>query len=125
MQAMMLNASRYDWSTWLMGIFRSLIAASAGAIASPVGPMVLDPKDYNLGDGLHKVVISMLITAGITGVTGMAIFLKTHPGPDQLQQALAKASIESDKAVVQAAKASDAVADAKTVAIEAHVSDKQ
>lgn len=118
MKNMIQNAGRYDWATWLMGIFRALIAAAAGAIASPVGPMVLDPNDYNLGTGLKKVVVSMLITAAITGVTGMAIFLKTHPGPDQLQQLLEKASAESDKAVTQAAKASDAVADAKSASKE-------
>lgn len=116
MQTMLLNASRYDWSTWFMGIMRALIAAFAGAIATPVGPMAMDPNDFNLGNGLKKVLMSMLISGVITGITGMAIFLKTHPGPDQLQIAINKAADESAKAVVQAQVASSAVADAKDVA---------
>jgi hypothetical protein len=76
--------------------------------------MVLDPNDFNLGPGLKKVIVSMGITALLTGITGMAIFLKTHPGPDPLQVILQAAATEANKAVVQAQHASDAVQEVKS-----------
>lgn len=82
MQTIIINARRYDWATWFIGMMRAFIAAGAGAVASPAGPMLLDPKDYNLGAGLSKVLISMAIGFFVSGVVGMGIFLKTHGAPD-------------------------------------------
>ena len=80
---------------------------------APVGPMVLDPNDYNLGNGLKKVLHFDVDNRSHHWNHRNGNLPKTHPGPDQLQAAL-----ESDKAVVQANKASDAIAEAKTVAKE-------
>lgn len=111
MQTMIVNARGYDWATWFMGIMRSFIAGGAGAVASPLGPMILDPKDYNLGSGLVKVLISMLIGFGVSGVVGLAMFLKTHSGPDRIQESLAVAADAT-------AQAGAAIADAQKKAGE-------
>lgn len=106
MQAMMANARAYDWPTWFIGIMRAFISGGAGAIASPAGPMYLDPKDFNLGEGLGKVLISMAIGFLIMGIVTMGIFLKTHGAPDLLQASLQAASdnIAAAGTAVEAAK---------------------
>jgi hypothetical protein len=76
------NAKSYDWSTWFMGIMRSFIAGGAGAVAGVAGPMYQDPKDWNLGAGLHSVLVSMGIGFFISGVIHMMIFLQTHGAPE-------------------------------------------
>lgn len=112
MQTMASNASRYDWTTWLMGIFRSFVAGGAGAIAAPIGPMLMDGKDYNLGSGgLGKVLASMGIAFLVTGLTGMGIFLKTHGAPDPIavKEALDEAAAANVKSGTAIGKAQDAV----------------
>ena len=112
MQAMIANASRYDWPTWFMGIMRSFISGGAGAIAAPAGPMIMDAKDYNLADGLHKVLATMAIAFFISGLTAMGIFLKTHGAPDPFQKSLADAAKSS---AATTAAISDASASAQTM----------
>lgn len=79
------NASRYDWSTWFVGIMRSFIAGGGGAVAAPLGPMIQDAKDYNLGpSGLSHVLISMGIAFLVTGIVALGVFLQTHGAPDKV-----------------------------------------
>lgn len=79
---MLTNARGYDWATWVMGIMRAFISGGAGAIAGAFGPMVTDPKDWNLGGGLNHVLESMAIGFLIAGLTHLGIFLQTHATPE-------------------------------------------
>lgn len=87
--------AQYDWATWFIGIMRAFIVGGAGALAAPAGPMFMDAKDYNLAEGLHKVLASMAIAFIITGIAMMGVFLKTHGAPDKLQKDLAAAAASS------------------------------
>lgn len=82
MASMLQNLKRYDWDTWIMGIFRAFVAGGAGAITSPIAPMIQDPKVFNLADGYGKVIWVMVVGFLSAAFVGMGIFLKTHPGPD-------------------------------------------
>lgn len=82
MSTILTNARKYDWATWQMGIMRAFIAGAAGAMAGGTGPMLLDPKDFNLNSGLLHTLASIGIGCFIGGVTQLGIFLHTHPGPD-------------------------------------------
>jgi hypothetical protein len=115
---MTANASNYDWPTWWMGIMRSFVGGAAGAISGFAGPMMMDYQHFNFGPGLRSTLLSMGIGALIAGAFAMAVFLKTHSGPDRFQQALADAAIEAAKTTTQAAKAQDAVAVAQAQAPE-------
>lgn len=92
------TVKQLDWSGWFLGLWTSTISAIAGAIAGALGPMITDPKDFNLGTGLHHTIVSVSIGAGITGVVSLAKYLQMHPAPDQLQQALADAAKSTQKA---------------------------
>lgn len=102
------TASKLNWSGWLLGIWTSAISAAAGAVSAGLGPMITDPKDFNLGDGLHHTLVSVGIGALITGVVSICKFLQMHPAPDQLQAALeaAATSAQQTKDAVETAKAS-------------------
>lgn len=111
MQTMIVNASRYDWSTWSMGLMRSFLQGGGGALVGFVGPMATDSRDFNLGSGLGHTAISMLIGFGIAGALQMGMFLKTHGAPDPIvAQALAEAAQASSKATEAIHVAQDAAA---------------
>ena len=112
MQTMIANASRYDWSSWAMGLMRSFFSGGGGAIGAPVGPMIADPGDFNLASGLHKVLFTMICGFVVGAVTGIGIFLKTHGAPDPIgvQAALADAATENVKAGQAIATAQDKAA---------------
>jgi hypothetical protein len=76
------NAVEYDWATWRMGIMRAFVTGGAGSLAAPTGPMIMDPKDYNLSNGLVRVLASILIAFTFTGLAALGVFLKTHGAPD-------------------------------------------
>lgn len=101
------NVKAYDWATWLMGIWRAFISGGAGAIAGAFGPMLTDPKDFNLGSGLGHTFSSMGVSFLLVGTVQMCMFLQTHGAPDQLKQSL-------DTAAAANKEAGQAIADAKT-----------
>lgn len=76
------TARKLNWGGWLLGIWTSAISAAAGAISAGLGPMITDPKDFNLGTGLHHTLVSVGIGAAITGIVSIAKFLQMHPAPD-------------------------------------------
>lgn len=82
--AMLKNAEQYDWSTWLVGIMRSFVSGSAGAVVGVLGPMATDAHDFNLTSdaGLHHTLVSMGVGFLIGGIVHMAMFLQTHSAPD-------------------------------------------
>lgn len=67
------NALTYDWNTWLMGIFRSIIGGGGGVLAAWV---------ITAGDPLRHVLISMGEAFLISGLVHLGIFLETHNGPE-------------------------------------------
>ena len=82
--AMVANAQRYDWSTWLMGIFRSVIQGGAAAVVSGFSVNLIAPNTFNLtpGDGLGKTLTLMTTMFVIQGIIHMFMFLQTHPAPE-------------------------------------------
>jgi hypothetical protein len=103
------NARAYDWSTWMMGIFRSVLSGGAVALttlggASYVG---LSPKSMWTMVGLNFITM-----AGYR----LGEFLTLHGAPDQLQAQLDTAAIAAKTAQAAAGQAVQAVETAKTIA---------
>lgn len=98
---------KYDWDTWLMGIWRAVFSGIGGAFASPIAPMMMDGKDYNLAGGLPKVLATMGMSAFVAGLVALGIFLKTHGAPDAIQESLsaaAAANVQTGQAIAEAQK---------------------
>jgi hypothetical protein len=111
------TATTLDWKGWALGIMGALISGGAGAIASGTAITIVDAQDpdHFVMQGNHMIE-AMAITFVISAVVSLAKYLQSHPVPDQVQAAIAAAATESNKAVIQASKAADAVANAQTVA---------
>ncbi len=63
-----------NWKLWLHSAVATTVSGAAGAGAV----MIVDPLDFNLHDGLPK----LLTVAAIMGVIALMNFLKQHPLPD-------------------------------------------
>jgi hypothetical protein len=98
------NAHAYDWSTWLLGIFRSFLSGGAGALVALGGSTVLklSLKETLLLTGSQFVIM---------GLYRMGEFLQLHGAPDKLQVAL-------DTAQAATKEAAGAIKDAKAATLE-------
>ncbi len=112
---MVATANRMDWGGWIRGIVSAVIGGGSGAVSAGFGTVLSDWKDpdhFALQPG--HLFETMGICFAFTGFLALMTFLHNHPIPDMepaMQQAVAKAAVEADKAKVQAAVAADAVAD--------------
>ncbi len=73
-------ASELDLIGWLRGLASAGISSFSGAIASGFGPMLVDPRDFNMQ---HPALAlkTAAIGAAISGVVSIAKFLQTSPLP--------------------------------------------
>ena len=63
-----------SWLTWTKG----LVSAAIGAAANGVTLIVVDPLNYNLGDGIGKLGMVCMVSA----LVAVAMYLKGSPLPD-------------------------------------------
>lgn len=59
---------------WIYGLLSSVISGAAGSVAV----MFVDPKDFNLGDGLPKLA-QVFVASGIIALIN---YLAKHPLPE-------------------------------------------
>jgi hypothetical protein len=76
------NAKTYDWATWLIGIWRSIIQGASGSVVSSLTAMGIDSEHFNLGNGLHDVFKMIGTVFVVTGMFYMFVFLQTHGAPE-------------------------------------------
>jgi len=82
MASIVANVKKYDWDTWLMGIFRSVIGGGANGVIAGIAAMGLDPMQFNLSAGLGKELEMFGVSFFLAALVGMFTFLKTHEGPE-------------------------------------------
>lgn len=79
------TASSLDWSGWVLGIWGAAVSGGAGAVSAGFGTMVMDPKDFNLGNGGgHHLMELMGICFGFSAFISLMKFLQMHPAPDAM-----------------------------------------
>jgi hypothetical protein len=104
--AMMTNAGKYDWPTWMLGIMRAFLSGGASALMTGAGGAVI-------GIPGKQVWILMGVNFVLMGLYRLGEFLQLHGAPDQLQASLERASVATKEAA-------QAVAEAKTQTPENH-----
>ena len=62
-----------NWKLWAMGILHAAISGGVNAVSS----MIVAPDQFNLGDGLPRV----LSMAGVGALLGVVLYLKQSPLP--------------------------------------------
>ena len=65
------------WSVW----FKGLISAIIGGAANSVTVMIIDPQQFNLGDGGDKLGVVALVSA----IVSAAMYLKSSPLPGAMK----------------------------------------
>jgi hypothetical protein len=66
-----------NWKTWLHGLGSAFVGGGANVVAT----MAIDPEDFNISAGMHKVLTLWLAS----GLISAALYLKQSPLP-QLSQ---------------------------------------
>lgn len=105
------NLGGMNWSGWVIGLWSSFISAAAGAGSAAIGTMIVDPVDFNIHDGLRRLLQVMLVSALIPGIVSLLKYLQLHPVPDAtMQGALADAASANVQAGAAIAIAQDKAA---------------
>ncbi len=98
------NAKSYNWSEWLLGLFRSFLSGGAVALATLGGANAV-------GLDNTKAWKMVGINFVIMGLYRLGEFLQLHGAPDKLQETLQVAADATNKA-------KEAISVAKTQAEE-------
>lgn len=66
---------------WLRGWVGAAIAGAASAVSNGLSVMVVDPADFNLGDGAGNLLKAVWVSALVAAAIGAALELKKTPLP--------------------------------------------
>jgi hypothetical protein len=75
------NAILRNWEAWLKGVVAAAIAGSANGIITGFAAVGIDPSHFNLQSGLHATLSIAMISAAMSGIIGVAAYLKQSPLP--------------------------------------------
>ena len=108
---LLTNLGAYDWTTWLIGIWRSVAQGGSNGVLSGLVSMGIDPVHFNLTSGLSHLLEMIGGMFILSALIGMFTFLSTHGAPDPagVQHALdeaAVANIQAGTAIDKAQQAS-------------------
>jgi hypothetical protein len=76
------TATSLDWGGWFRGLIGAFVSGGAGAIGGATGATMLDPKVFNLNDGLGITLKLMGVAFLISGIVSLAKYLQTAPVPN-------------------------------------------
>ena len=71
-----------DFAEWIRGLLAAFIGGGASAVTSGVTVSAMDPKDYNLAEGAHKLYALMGVLFMVNGLVSAAMFLRNKPVPE-------------------------------------------
>lgn len=72
---------KLEWGHWFYGLVSGFIGGGAASVSSFIANNLTDPKDFNLGGGLHHALVNMGVTFLIAGLITAVAFLKQSPLP--------------------------------------------
>ena len=77
---MLVNAAKFDWGTWGMGILGAVISGGSSAILTLFGTTMVAPDTFNT---THPRKLLEVMTVNLVGgaIISLAKFLQTHPTP--------------------------------------------
>lgn len=69
------------WEVWVKGILAAAISGGSNGVVTGFAAIGIDPGHFNMGDGLKHTVTIGGISAGISAVLGVALYLRQSPLP--------------------------------------------
>jgi hypothetical protein len=71
------------WETWLKGIAAAGIAGGANGVITGFAAVGIDPAHFNLQAGFHSTLAIAAVSAIMSGIMGVAAYLKQSPLPNE------------------------------------------
>jgi hypothetical protein len=73
----------HSWEIWLKGIAAAGIAGGANGVITGFAAVGIDPSHFNLQSGLHSTLAIAGVSALMSGIIGIAAYLKQSPLPKE------------------------------------------
>jgi hypothetical protein len=70
-----------SWKVWMKGIAAAAISGGANGIVTGFAAIGIDPSHFNLEAGLHHTLAIGGVSAAISAVLGVALYLRQSPLP--------------------------------------------
>ncbi len=75
-----------SWSIWLKGAIAALVGGAAGSVSTTLTNVTILPEHFNMNGGLALTLKTAAVSAGISGILSLAMYLKQSPVPkDEMQ----------------------------------------
>lgn len=69
------------WEIWLRGIIAAAISGGANGIVTGFAAIGIDPGHFNLEAGFHHTLAIGGVSAAISAILGVALYLRQSPLP--------------------------------------------
>lgn len=73
---------KLNWGVWLIGLLAAVIQGGAGAVTAAIGASWVAPDKFNVGSGLHDIVVLMGVVFFVNAALGFFSYLAKHPTPE-------------------------------------------
>jgi hypothetical protein len=70
-----------DFELWLKGFAAAAIAGAANGVITGFAAVGIDPAHFNLQSGFRATLAIAAVSAGMSGIMGVAAYLKQSPLP--------------------------------------------
>ena len=70
-----------NWQIWMKGIVAAAVSGGANGIVTGFAAIGIDPSHFNLDAGLHHTLAIGGVSAAISAVLGVALYLRQSPLP--------------------------------------------
>jgi hypothetical protein len=77
-----------NWTVWMKGIAAAAISGGANGIVTGFAAIGIDPSHFNLQAGLHATLAIGGVSAAISAILGVALYLRQSPLPAEKAQEL-------------------------------------
>ncbi|MGH9714062.1 MAG: hypothetical protein ACRD5M_12265 [Candidatus Acidiferrales bacterium] len=71
-----------DLRIWLKGIAAAAISGGANGVVTGFAAIGIDPNHFNLAAGLHSTLTIGGVSAAISSILGVALYLRQSPIPN-------------------------------------------
>lgn len=69
------------WEIWLRGIIAAAVSGGANGVVTGFAAIGIDPNHFNLDSGFHHTLTIGGVSAAISAILGVALYLRQSPVP--------------------------------------------
>ncbi len=71
------------WEIWLRGVIAAAVSGGANGVVTGFAAIGIDPKHFNLDAGFYHTLVIGGVSAAISAVLGVALYLRQSPLPPE------------------------------------------